>query len=297
LLRIFLGKIDFVIKQAIIFFNLIGLYVINYYLRKPSYQKNNEMRVVMLGSGNAATVLCKLIKNAGHEIVQIVSRNEEHTKTLATLYQGTTASINTPEFASADIYIMALHDAALDNIESIPALKNKFVVHTSGAVSISALKDCTKTYGVLYPMQTLSKLSDHIPKIPFLIDGNNQETRHRVLGFAKSLSDIVIESDDNQRLNYHVAAVFVSNFTNHLYALTESFCKKERLDFANLLPLIDEINLRVHTISPAQSQTGPAIRNDIFILNKHLQALSATPEMKYIYLKLTESIIKFYGIR
>jgi predicted short-subunit dehydrogenase-like oxidoreductase (DUF2520 family) len=254
------------------------------------------MKVVILGSGNAATVLCKLIKNAGHEIVQIVSRDEEHAKPLAALYHSKTASLTTPEYESADIYIIALNDAALDHIENIVALKNKFVVHTSGAISINSLKGCSDKYGVLYPMQTLSKSANKIPEIPFLVDGNSQETLHKVLGFAKSISDRVIEANDTQRLNYHVAAVFVSNFTNHLYALAEIFCNNERLDFANLLPLIDEINARAKEVSPFTTQTGPAIRNDIFTLNKHLQALSATPDMKYIYLKLTESIIKFHEI-
>ena len=251
----------------------------------------------MLGSGNTATILCELIQKAGHEIVQVVSRYEENAKTLASLYSTKSASLNVHEFLDADIYIVALHDAALDHIENIPALKNKFVVHTSGAVSINALKSISDTYGVLYPMQTLSKSANHIPEIPFLVDGNEQETLHRIIGFAKSISDKVIEANDLERLNYHVAAVFVSNFTNHLYAMAEAFCKKERLEFKNLYPLINEINTRVTEISPFVSQTGPAIRDDIFTLNRHLQALYSHPDLKYIYLKLSESIIKFHGKR
>ena len=251
----------------------------------------------MLGSGNAATVLCELIKKANHQIVQIASRNEENARSLADSYSAKYASLTVTQFLDADIYIVALHDAALDHIENIPALKNKLVVHTSGAVSITALKSCSETYGVLYPMQTLSKSANHIPEIPFLVDGNNQETLHRVLGFAKSISDKVIEANDLERLNYHVAAVFVSNFTNHLYAMAEAFCNKERLDFKNLFPLIDEINKRVTEVSPYTSQTGPAMRDDIFTLNRHLQALSSHPDLKYIYLKLSESIIKFHGKR
>lgn len=249
----------------------------------------------MLGSGNTATILCEKIKKANHEIVQIASRNEENAKYLAASYSAKYSSLTVKDFLEADIYVVALHDAALDHIENIPALKNRFVVHTSGAVSINALKNCSDNYGVLYPMQTLSKSSKHIPEIPFLVDGNNQETLHRVLGFAKSISDKVIEANDTERLNYHVAAVFVSNFTNHLYAIAEAFCNKERLDFRNLYPLIDEVNSRVKEISPFISQTGPAIRDDIFTLNRHLQALSSHPDVKYIYLKLSESIIKFHG--
>jgi predicted short-subunit dehydrogenase-like oxidoreductase (DUF2520 family) len=255
------------------------------------------MRVVILGSGNTATVLCKLITNAGHEIVQIASRNEEHAKELASAYSASSASLKTDQFANAEIYIVALNDAALDHIEKIPALKNKFVVHTAGAVPMNALKDCSGSYGVLYPLQTLSKLSDYIPEIPFLVDGNNQETLHRVIGFAKTLSHQVIEANDTERLNYHVAAVFVCNFANHMYALAEIFCNKERIDFKTLLPLIDETTSRAKTISPFLSQTGPAIRDDIYTLNRHLQALSSNPDLKYVYLKLSESIIKLYGKR
>lgn len=255
------------------------------------------MRVVLLGSGNTASVLSEVIVKAGHTIVQIVSRDEEHARAMASTHNAGVASLTVPQFADADIYIVALHDAALDHIEKIPALKNKLVVHTAGAVSINALKDCSATYGVLYPLQTLSKFSNHIPEIPFLVDGNNQETLHRILGFAKTLSKKVIEANDTERLNYHIAAVFVCNFTNHMYALAEIFCEKERLDFKTLMPLIEETTARAKEVSPFLTQTGPAIRDDIYTLNRHLQALTAHIDLKYIYLKLSESIIKLHGKR
>src|SRR6185312_7065999 len=162
-----------------------------------------KMKVVMLGSGNAATVLCDMISKAGHEIVQVVSRDEEHARLLADSYSAATASLSAARFSDADIYIVALHDAALDHIEKVTALKNKFVVHTAGAVSINSLKNCSDTYGVLNPLQSLSKYSNHLPEIPFLVDGNNQEVLHRVLGFSKTLSKNVIEANDAQRLNYN----------------------------------------------------------------------------------------------
>lgn len=255
------------------------------------------MRVVMLGSGNAATVLCELIAKAGHEIIQVASRNEEHASQLASIYMANTASLKVDHFDEADIYIIALHDAALDYIENIPALSGKFVVHTAGAISIDALKSCSATYGVLYPLQSLSRYIDHIPEVPFLIDGNNQQVLQRISDFAKTFSSKVIEANDTERLDYHISAVFVNNFTNHFYAMAELFCGKERIDFNNLLPLIHETSERLGRISPFLTQTGPAIRNDTFTLNRHLEALSGNPEMKYLYLKLTESIMKLHGIR
>lgn len=226
-------------------------------------KKYDSMRVVMLGSGNTATVLSVLINKAGHELVQVISRDVENAKALASLYGAASGTLTDPQFSEADIYIMALHDAALDNIEKIPALKDKFVVHTAGAISINALKACSDKFGVLYPLQTLSKFTEHVPEIPFLVDGNTQEISHNILGFAKSLSGKVIEANDKERLSYHVAAVFVSNFSNHMYALGELFCKKERVDFNSLLPLINEVTDRVNNYSPFLTQTGPAIRDDV----------------------------------
>ena len=255
------------------------------------------MRIVMLGSGNTATVLSALIKKAGHELVQVISRKGENARALASTYGTRSGTLADDEFCEADIYIIALNDAALDNVTKIKGLKNKFVVHTAGSVSINALKEYSDKYGVLYPLQTLSKFTEHIPEIPFLVDGNTQEIRHIILGLARSLSGKVIEANDKERLGYHVAAVFVSNFSNHMYALGELFCNKERLEFSSLLPLINEVNARVNHYSPFLTQTGPAIRDDVFTLNRHLQTLAPYPELRYAYLKMTESIIKVHGKR
>ena len=255
------------------------------------------MKVVLVGSGNAASGLSVLIQKAGHEIVQVVSRNIEHARALALRYNAAAASLTEPQFAPADIYIVALADAALNSIEKITGFKNKLIVHTAGSVSIDILRNNSSTYGVLYPLQSLTKLQEHVPEIPFLIEGNTKETLHRIMEFARTLSENVTPANDTERLHYHIAAVFVGNFTNHLYSIAENYCDKEKINFKNLLPLINEVTSRINTNSPKDVQTGPAIREDIFTLNRHLQALSTHTDLKYLYLKLSESILKLHEKR
>ncbi len=252
------------------------------------------MKVVIVGSGNVAHVLCAIIQRAGHEITQIISRNIAHADELATKYGAQSGTVTDEKFADADIYIIAVTDAALESSEKLKGLKNKFIVHTAGSVSINILKNYSPAYGVLYPLQTLSKETEHIPDIPFLIEGNNKAALEKIREFANSLSDKVIESTDDERLRYHVAAVFAGNFTNHLYAMAEAFCKKEEISFKNLFPLINEVTNKVNNFSPQEVQTGPAIREDIVTLNRHLQTLGPHPNLKYIYLKLSESILKLH---
>jgi predicted short-subunit dehydrogenase-like oxidoreductase (DUF2520 family) len=252
------------------------------------------MKVVIVGSGNAATVLSRLIKTGGHEIVQVASRNIDHARALASKYDASAVTLTEHEFAPADIYIVCLADVALDSIEKITALRSKLVVHTAGSVSIDIFKNTSSTYGVLYPLQTLSSVTEQTPGVPFLVEGNKPETQDRIIQFAESISKDVIISNDQDRLHYHVAAVFVSNFTNHLYAIAEGFCEREHISFKTLLPLINEVTSRVNHNSPYAVQTGPAIREDISTLNRHLETLAGHPNVKYLYLKLSESILKMH---
>jgi len=170
-------------------------------------------------------------------------------------------------------------------------------VHTAGSVSKDVLNSISEKYGVIYPLQSLNKSSDDIPEVPLLIDGNSTEILAYIQTFANSLSNQVSIVNDEDRLKFHIAAVFVNNFTNHLYAMADDFCNHENIDFIKLLPLIDETTKRIKKHPPKEIQTGPAIRQDLYTLGKHLKMLSADPDLKYIYLKLSESILKLHQVK
>lgn len=250
------------------------------------------MDIVIIGSGNVATVLGRLCIQNGHKILQVISRNAAHAKLLADELQCASAGYNEKLNNSAAIYLLAVSDTGLYELNKNFKLDNQLVLHTAGAVSKEVLQGISRNYGVLYPLQSLRKeLACHAP-IPFLIDANTVDAVTLAADFAKSLSPVVSRANDDQRLKLHVAAVVVSNFTNHLYALAESYCKKEAVEFALLAPLIQETAARIATCSPAAVQTGPAIRNDMFTIEKHLQVLQAHPRLRDIYTRLTESIMQ-----
>lgn len=250
------------------------------------------MRVVIIGSGNVATVMGRLISRSHHQVVQVVSRTPEHAKTLAGELHCAYSGSNDAVDKSADLYLVAVSDGALYELNKSFHLGHKLILHTAGSVPKDILKDISMNYGVLYPLQSLRREMDYPANIPFLIDGNSEETLTLTADFARTFSDNVSKAADEERLKLHVAAVVVSNFTNHLYALAEEFCQKENINFKLLAPLIKETAARAATHSPALMQTGPAVRNDVFTLDKHLRLLDKYPQLKYIYLKLTDSIMK-----
>lgn len=254
------------------------------------------MQIVIIGSGNVASVLGRLCKQNGHQVLQVVSRNAPHAKLLATELHCDHTDYTGQMNKEAELYLVAVADTALSDLNMNFSLGNKLVLHTAGSVSKDVLKDISVNYGVLYPLQSLRKEMQYASEIPLLIDGNTEETMTLVEDFAKTISANVSKANDEQRLKLHVAAVVVSNFTNHLYALAEEFCKKEGVDFGLLKPLIKETAERIEHASPAAVQTGPAIRNDIFTIDKHLRVLNNYPSLKYIYIKLTDSIMKGWTV-
>ncbi|MBC7934948.1 MAG: DUF2520 domain-containing protein [Rhizobacter sp.] len=249
------------------------------------------MKIALIGSGNVATVLGRLIAKNGHQVCQVISREAGNAKLLADELGAGFADFDGVPDRTADLFIIAISDAALENFFVKGALHDKIVVHTAGSVSKDILRNFAHSYGVLYPLQTLRKEMPEIPPIPLLIDGSDDGVTDFIEAFARSISQNVQRVNDEQRLKLHAAAVIVSNFTNHLYAIAEDFCIKENVHFDMLKPLIMETAARVNHASPAKVQTGPAIRKDILTLDKHLRLFTAHPKLRTMYLRLTDSIM------
>jgi len=250
------------------------------------------MDIVIIGSGNVASVLGRKFKNAGHHILQVVSRNASAATKLA--YEWDTESTNYISLINkkADFYLIAVPDDAIQQIVSelkLPA--KKVVAHTAASVTKDILKSVADHYGVFYPLQSLRKEMKTLPDVPVFFDGNDNVSKNLLEDLAHSIAqEKVAAAGDDARMKLHVAAVIVSNFTNHLYTLAEEYCMKEGLDFRQLLPLIEETALRIKSISPKQAQTGPAIRHDKETIQKHIEWLKSHPQLKNIYILLTESI-------
>lgn len=253
--------------------------------------KSRYMDIVIIGSGNVAAVLGRKFKTAGHRILQVYSRNASAASELA--YEWDTESTNYKSLINlnADVYIIAINDDAIPAVVTGLYLPGKVVAHTAASVPMEVLKEVTGHYGVFYPLQSLRKEMKELPDIPVFYDGHDETAQRRLESLARSISpQHVGQAGDDARSKLHVAAVVVSNFTNHLYKLAEDYCRKEGLDFSQLRPLIEETATRLRTVSPADAQTGPALRHDAETIQKHLALLNAHPNLKNIYLLLTESI-------
>tara|TARA_R110002050_G_scaffold80765_1_gene172692 strand:- start:193 stop:888 length:696 start_codon:yes stop_codon:yes gene_type:complete len=224
--------------------------------------------VLIVGKGNVATHLYNAFLNVDEiAVTQISSR------TLT----------NIPK---ATITIIAVSDDAIAEVSS--KIKNDFVVHTSGSVAMNDLKNSHRK-GVFYMLQTFSKDKKvDFNEIPFCLEAENKEDYQLLEFLAKSIGQKIYAVSSEQRKTLHVAAVFVNNFTNHLFKIGNDICNTNNVPFEILQPLIKETVLKIEKLSPEKAQTGPAIRNDKKTIKNHLNLLDKNQQK--IYKILTKSI-------
>ena len=249
------------------------------------------MKISIIGTGNVATVLSKLMFAKNHSILQVYGRNIDSATVLANEVNAQAISILDELNNNADIYLIAIADKSIENLCKQINVDNKIVLHTAGSVSKNILQNCSSNYGILYPVQSLRKSMDINASIPFLIDANNEETKNKIEIFAKSISNKVEFGDDDKRLKLHAAAVFACNFVNYMYLQSANFCQENNIDFSLLQPLIEETATRLRTSHPSEVFTGPAVRKDFETIEKHLQQLSSNPNAQSLYKQISDMIM------
>lgn len=251
------------------------------------------IEIVLLGSGNVATHLFKALSAAeGIRVKQVYNHSEN---SLDFYRSKTDVTTDILELAPADVYLLALKDDVIPEVAEELKHQDGLVVHTSGSVSIDALENCRRR-GVFYPLQTFSKDREvNYCTIPFCLEANTSEDLELLKKLAKKISGNSYEISSEQRKKLHLSAVFVCNFVNHLYAVGEQICQKSEIPFEILKPLISETANKVQHTSPAEVQTGPAIRNDRSTIDAHLKLLEASEENREIYNILTSAIQTFHG--
>ena len=79
---------------------------------------------------------------------------------------------------------------------------------------------------------------------------------------------------------------------NHFYSVGQELLNQKGIDFGILKPLILETANKAITQSPLASQTGPAIRNDKVVMDKHLAMLTDYPDLKALYQQISQRIIQ-----
>jgi len=233
--------------------------------------------------------------HTGMKILQVVSETDIYGKKLAGCCNADWSDMLT--FSdSNDIILVAVPDHRLKEVlKSIKCNESTIVAHTAGSYGLEIFPDSIKRRGVFYPLQTFSKGRNiGFTDLPFLLEASDADTGEMLKNLARSIGGRTWFIDNERRKTLHVAAVFVCNFTNYMLKAGKELTTQSGLPFNLLEPLIMETISKAIENGPENSQTGPAVRNDIDTIEKHLNLLSFSPELQNVYREVTHAIIKSY---
>lgn len=238
-----------------------------------------DMKITIIGRGNVGTHLHKAFTESGVDCRLMDSR------TMADLQ-------------SSVLYIICVKDDVIGEVAAKlkaklgDEAKDAIVAHTAGTKPMSLLEELFENYGVFYPMQTFSKTKAlEYKEIPIFLEASNMETMLVLKEVVEKAFVNIKELSSAERKILHIAAVFSSNFTNHMVTLADEQLRTIGLDYTVMLPLLKEVTDKLFHLPPQQAQTGPAVRKDLSVVNEHI-ALIADAMTKDIYEKISESIMK-----
>lgn len=259
---------------------------------------------MLIGAGHLASHIIHFISsNNTLKLLQVF--NHRKTKEALFLAQQNHCEFTTKYIeivTNADIYVICVNDSSIKKVAKnlIPLRLKNLVVHTSGSIGMSALKNVSKDIGVFYPLQTFTK-NDLIDwkMTPILLEANTNVAYTKLKMLAHQFSSTIKKVNSSKRLNIHLAAVFGCNFTNALYAISYQLFEKSlsKKNLKLLFPILKQSFNKAQLINPLDAQTGPARRNDQITMEKHLKLLRSNKQLSNIYKSLSHLIMEQHHVK
>jgi predicted short-subunit dehydrogenase-like oxidoreductase (DUF2520 family) len=255
--------------------------------------------VSFIGSGNLAWHLAPALDNLGFVVKEVFSARARNAAALTErLYQAEVKNSLDFSGSSSKVFFIAVSDEAIADVaKEIVLPEGAILVHTSGSQPLSILQFAAAQHtGVFYPLQTFSKgRSVDFKNVPIFIEASDSDSEKQLTSMAKMLSTKFKKLSTEERKALHVAAVFASNFPNHMLRISKILMDKQDMNFDWLKPLILETINKALTAGPEYSQTGPAVRGDLEILDEHLKFLKKEKAIAKIYELISQDIIDKAG--
>ncbi|MGE3802680.1 MAG: DUF2520 domain-containing protein [Candidatus Kapaibacterium sp.] len=204
--------------------------------------------------------------------------------------------------ASFDILWLALPDGMIYEIgrvsaEAIADWKDKLVIHSSGATSLSALQPFEERgafTAVLHPNLILRGDNPFPDRTIWGTTLSSPELRTSIDFFLKGYSKQLISITDDNRSLYHLAATFTANYPMTLFHFAKQMYYAVGISEEISTELAREYMLEsVETVAArgfSAGLTGPVARGDELTIEEHASVLGREfPEILPLFRELVEA--------
>jgi len=248
-------------------------------------------RIGFIGAGRVAWHLAPALKKAGHKVLQVISKSALSAQKLGDRVGCDHTDKITELDRDIQILFLTVGDHSLVELINDISDYRGIVVHTSGTFSSFRFACQKYKYGGMYPLQTFSiGRPVDLSNVPVFVEGSDPSVTAILESLAAGFSNEVHLLGLEDRRWMHLAAVWSSNFTNHMLANAYGIMDQHALPVKWLEPLITETFKKAIEIGPVKAQTGPAVRHDQLTIRKHVDLLSYSQELQVLYKRITDSI-------
>ena len=237
-----------------------------------------ERRLGILGGGRAAWAFGSAWRRIGWPVDGVWLREISKSR-LPELLEAPRKPIASMH---ADLLLIAVSDRAIEEVAALIPPTQSIIFHASGAKA--SLRDGFSLHPLkaLPPVGEPSDLDDAL----LVFEGNHRDVAQSI---AENIGARFAIVSKEEKPRYHAAAVFGSNYVAALLDIAQRHLGIEnaRGDLAALArSAID--NWRA--FDDARRFTGPAARGDEEVIERHLAALAADPQVAEIYRLLADEI-------
>jgi predicted short-subunit dehydrogenase-like oxidoreductase (DUF2520 family) len=262
--------------------------------------KNYSLAVI--GAGKLAWSFVPALSEAGYNIISVISRDYSDAEELA-------RSFNIPHYSDSvsdvpedcEIIFLSVPDDQLNNIArqlSQSANSGKMYIHFSGVFSSDIIKDISSNAGLtasFHILQTFpSKKRINIKNSYAAIETGFKKAEEILYELAAELqlNAFIIPAD--KKTEYHLAAVFASNFlvanmhtASELFKLTGS-----ETDFNKCIaPIVEHTLSNIFSNGAVNALSGPVERGDLHTIKKHVDSLINNKNLLRNYVVQSLSIV------
>ena len=218
------------------------------------------------------TALAVLLNRQGYKVAAVFDLNQSSSEKLAKRVKGCHVADTSQAVAdSAEIIFITTPDAAIAGaVSRVNWRKGAAVVHCSGADSTDILEPARKSgamVGGFHPLQTFAGVEQAIENIPgstFALEAE-EPLLNTLQTMAAALGGHWIELKADDKVAYHAAAVFASNYMVTLVKMAadlwQTFSIPADQATRALIPLMRGTLHNIETLGIPRCLTGPIARD------------------------------------
>jgi predicted short-subunit dehydrogenase-like oxidoreductase (DUF2520 family) len=258
--------------------------------------------LALVGPGRAGTTIALALLEHGWQVVSVAGRAPDTASTTAAVAcLGSRPSLVTDAGKGASVVIVATPDRAIESATRNFAASlepGALVIHLAGSRGLDAFVDLQALrpdvrVGAMHPLQSFPTAAIGLERLHgswAAVAGDPQ-----VDEIARTLGLQPFDLPDNERMQYHAAAVVASNHLVALLGQVERLASSCGVPFDAFAPLVQSSVINAFGIGPALALTGPVVRGDLVTVEQHLATLD--PGERDAYRSLAREVARLTGRR